>query len=608
MNRYMLLLCVMMLCRAVVAQPSKELTVELAPAHERYSAQVDMATFFSRPSPWADSVLATLTLEEKIGQMLVPQSSSYYQSADNPDFEYHAKLVRDGKVGGIIFSRGDVYELAMLSNRFQKLAKLPLLISADMEWGVSMRINRTTEFPFNMAIAATRKPDYAYKIARVIAAEARALGIHQNFAPSVDLNNNPRNPIINTRSFSESIMLTNQFSAAFIKGLQSSGMIATAKHFPGHGDTEIDSHKDLPVLPFEKARLEALELKPFKHAIEQGVMSVMTGHLALPKITASEKLPATLSPDVVGKMLRDELGFKGLIVTDAMEMRGVKKNFTTGDAAIQAVLAGNDVILMSPDVEAAHAAIVGAVQTATISIEKIDRAVRKILVLKEWLGIHRNRLVSIDSIESRVGLAVNALLAQEVADKSVTLLRNQNSILPLKLADEKDRVLNISLQTSEVCTVGKNFYDQLEKKYRNTLRLQMTPKSNEMNFKFALQTAEKSAAVVVSCYADIRAFEGKFGLDVDQAKFLKRLIELTKTKNIPLVLISFGTPYLVMEFPDVPVYLCTYGAARVSETAALKVVVGELEPKGKLPITIPKLFKLGDGLQGFAPKETSAAQ
>jgi hypothetical protein len=241
-----------------VAQPAKELAVDLTPAHERYTVQPDVATLFSRPSAWADSILATLTLDEKIGQMLVPQSSSYYQSNDHADYEHIAKLITDGKIGGVIFSRGDVYELAMLTNRFQKLSKLPLLISADMEWGVSMRINRTTEFPHNMAIAATRKSDYAYKVARVIAEEARALGIHQNYAPDVDLNNNPRNPIINTRSFSESVMLTNQMSTAFINGLQSSGMIATAKHFPGHGDTNIDSHKDLPILPFEKARLDAL--------------------------------------------------------------------------------------------------------------------------------------------------------------------------------------------------------------------------------------------------------------------------------------------------------------------------------------------------------------
>ncbi|MDW8466321.1 MAG: glycoside hydrolase family 3 N-terminal domain-containing protein [Chloroherpetonaceae bacterium] len=554
---------------------------------------------FTTPSAWADSLLSTLSLEEKIGQMFSAFTYTLYMSADNPDFEAIAELVRTGKVGGVMFSKGDVYEAAMLANRLQRLAKVPLLISADMEWGLSMRIDRATEFPYNMAIAATRKPEYAFRVAQAIAKEARALGIHQNYAPSVDLNNNPSNPVINTRAFSENVTLTNQMAAAFIKGTQAGGLIATAKHFPGHGDTDIDSHKDLPVLPFERTRLDAVELKPFKWAVQQGVGSVMVGHLALPKISQSHKIPATLSPEITTKILREELGFKGLIVTDAMSMQGVRKHFEVGEAAVRAVLAGNDMILMSPDIKAAQAAIFSAVQENRISVERINASVRKILALKAWLGLNRSRFVSLDDIETKVGIREHQWLAQEVADCSITLLRNDSGILPLRLNDPKKRVLNISLQTVENFSIGKGFFDELQKYYQNTLRVQLLPKSNELNFKFALKAAEKSGAVIVSSYADTRAWEGKFGLDRDQTKFLQSLVKLCREKHIPLILVSFGTPYTVVNVPDVPVYLCAYCPAKVSEIAAVKVITGQIEPKGKLPVTIPHLFPFGAGLTSF---------
>jgi beta-N-acetylhexosaminidase len=596
-------------CSVALAQEvhtATSLTTELLSARKsnprafEASPSINLNEIFFKPSAWVDSTLASLSLEEKIGQMFCAFSYTLYVSQDHPDFEYIAHLVRSGKVGGVMFSKGDVYEAAMLANRLQRLAKVPLLISADMEWGVSMRIDRATEFPYNMAIAATQKPDYAFQVAYAIAEEARALGIHQNYAPSVDLNSNPRNPVINTRAFSENVALTNQMAAAFIKGTQSGGLIATAKHFPGHGDTDIDSHKDLPVLHFERARLQALELKPFQHAIEQGVISVMVGHLALPKISLSDKIPATLSPEIITKILREELGFNGLVVTDAMNMQGVKKNFEVGEAAVRAVLAGNDMILMSPNIEAAQSAILKAVQDKRIDVGRIDASVRKILALKEWLGLHKSRFVNIDEIETKVGTRAHQWLAQEVANHSITLLKNERQILPLKLPSPNLRVLNISLQTSENCNTGKNFFAELSKFYSNTLHLQLLPKSNELNFKFALRAAEKSAAVVVSCYADTRAWEGKFGLDKDQTKFLQTLVKVCNERHIPLILVSFGTPYIVLDVPDVPVYLCAYCPVKVSENAAVKVITGQLVPKGKLPVTIPNLFPFGSGLTSFS--------
>lgn len=544
---------------------------------------------------WADSVLSVMTLEEKVGQVFCVQSYARYKSDDEDVFVKNSELIRQGKIGGVMFSRGDVYEAAMLATRYQRLAKYPLLISADMEWGVSMRIDRTTEFPCAMAIAATRNPDYAFKVGELTAKEARALGIHQNYAPTVDLNNNPYNPIINTRAFSEDIALTATMSAAFINGTQKAGIIATAKHFPGHGDTDIDSHKDLPVLNFEKDRLQSIELKPFKSAIESGVMSIMVGHLALPKLNnGSYKLPASLSPNITTEILKSELGFKGLIVTDGMGMRGVKKNFPAGEAAVKAFLAGNDVILLSPDSDSAYHALLEAVRNGTISESRLNESVRKLLVLKEWLNLNKQRVPPLDSISAIVGTKAHKAIAQEIADKSITLLSNNHRLLPL--GNFQGKIVNISLQNSASCEVGKTFHEELQKRFSNTLRYQLGAQSNKMNYDMALFSAEHADVVIVSSYADTRAWQGKFGLDKEQNKFLKKLIQRLKKKEIPLVLISFGTPYLLMGYREPEAYLCAYSAGSASETAVAKVLKGEIEPSGKLPVTIPNRYKFGDGI------------
>jgi beta-N-acetylhexosaminidase len=584
---YVILLvgCFSPIASLLLAQPISDLSAKLPLTPE----------IFAQRWHWADSVLSVMTLEEKVGQVLCVQSYTRYKSDDEDVFVKNSELIRQGKIGGVMFLRGDVYEAAMLANRYQRLAKLPLLISADMEWGVSMRIDRTTEFPCAMALAATRNPDYAFKVGEITAKEARALGIHQNYAPVVDLNNNPYNPIINTRAFSEDISLTATMASAFINGTQKAGMIATVKHFPGHGDTDIDSHKDLPVLNFEKSRLETVELKPFKSAVDGGVMSVMVGHLALPKLNGgSYTLPASLSPSITTDILKTELGFKGLIVTDGMGMRGVKKNFAAGEAAVRAFLAGNDVILLSPDSDIAYNALLEATRNGTISEARLNESVRKLLVLKEWLGLHQNRFTSLDSISSIVGIKAHKALAQEIADKSITLLSNKNRLLPL--GEYEGKIVNISLQNSASCEVGKVFHEELQKRFSNTLRFQLGAQSNKMNYDAALFSAERADVVMVSSYADTRAWQGKFGLDKEQDKFLKKLIERLKKNGTPLVLISFGTPYLIMGYSEPDAYICAYSAGEASETAVAKLLKGEIQPSGKLPVTIPNRYKFGDGM------------
>ncbi|NTV46166.1 MAG: glycoside hydrolase family 3 protein, partial [Chlorobiales bacterium] len=590
MTRYKVLFLTFLLLLILMASAYAQRSVQKASSKSLSVSQIiipikkeQTQKLFSAKSPWADSALKAMSLEEKVGQMLVAYSFSHYQSEDSEPLQKLSRLVQEGKIGGIMFSKGMVYELAMLANRYQSLAKYPLLISSDMEWGLAMRIDRTTEFPNNMGVAATWNPEYANEMGRTIAKEARALGIHQNYAPSVDLNNNPNNPIINTRAFSEDIGLTNVMAKAFIYGTQSSRMIATAKHFPGHGDTETDSHNDLPVLPFSRERLDTLELAPFKAAIANGVMSVMVAHLALPEINASETIPASLSPEIITSILRQDLEFSGLVVTDAMTMQGVQKHYGAGEAAVQAVLAGNDIILVPPDISLSHTEIIKAVQSGKIPASLIDNAARKILTVKEWLGIHRKRLVDLNSISSRVGTVQNESVAQEIADRSITLIRNEENVLPLKVKTTSSRkLLSVILQNSRSKLEGTDFYQALRSRF-TTEQMRLSPESNRQNQTDVLKAARTASAIVVSCYIDVMISSNQFGLDANQTRLLKELTHVAEQRNIPIVVISFGSPYVIMGHSKVPAYLCAYSGAKVCETAVAKVLKGELDPQGRVP-------------------------
>jgi len=556
---------------------------------------------FATSTKWVDSLLSSMTLEEKVGQLLLAYSYSYYKSKDDREFVKLSKLIEENKIGGIMFSRGNVYEVAMLANQFQSKSKLPLLISADMEYGVAMRISRTTEFPSNMGISATRSTEYAYKMGQVIAKEARALGIHQNYAPSVDLNNNPENPIINTRAFSEKIDLTNSMSKAFVQGLQNSGLIATAKHFPGHGDTDIDSHKDLPVLPFKKSRLDALELQPFKAVVSDGIMSVMVGHLALPKIVEDESVPATLSKEITSEILRHEMGFNGLVVTDAMTMSGVRKGFSTGEAAVMAINAGNDLLLMSPDMDVAHQELVEAVKSNKITRTRLDDSVRRILIAKEWLNLNKNRYVDLSKISQNVGIQEHKELAQEIADHAVTLLRNDNTILPFTFKTSwRKKIVHVTLQNVESRRIGNTFKRELRQRFV-TDHYRIDPLSNRLNYNDVYLASKKAAAIVVACFVDVRLWADNFGLDKNQTRFLKKLAFIAKERKVPLVLISFGSPYIIMGHKDIPAYVCAYSGVDVTQKSVAKLLNGEISPQGYLPITIPGAFKYNEG-QGFSGK------
>ena len=396
-------------------------------------------------SHWVDSVLACMSVEEKIGQMMMVGVSGHYFSSSS---DQYARLVaaRPGtaRSAGIILWRGDVYESALRLNALQTLARLPLLVSADLERGVPMRVRRGTPFPDAMAIGATRNPQYAYDVGRAIALEARALGVHQNYAPVADVNTNPVNPVINTRSFGSDPVLVGSMVEAFIRGTQSAGVLATAKHFPGHGDTGTDSHLDLPSVPYTRARLDSVELVPFRAAVRAGVKSVMIGHLAVPALDASRSVPSSLSAAIVTGVLQRELGFDGLIVTDAMDMRGVTRDYSPGMSSVMAVKAGVDIVLMPADEESAFASMITAARSGEITAERLDRSVRKILKVKWELGLDTLRTTDPEAVSRLVGSREHWNLARKVARSAMTLVKNDRSALPFSGGPGK-RIVSIVL-------------------------------------------------------------------------------------------------------------------------------------------------------------------
>jgi beta-N-acetylhexosaminidase len=542
-------------------------------------------------SDWVESTLQRMSLEEKVGQLVMPSAHGYFINEESEDFQRLARLVKERKVGGLIFFRGDVFETSYLINKLQSYADVPLLISADFERGVAMRIDRTTSFPEIMALGATRDPTLSFKMGEVIAREGRTLGIHQNFAPVVDVNNNPLNPVINTRAFGEDPQLVSEMADAFIKGIHAGKMISTAKHFPGHGDTEVDSHLDLPILPFSRDRFEKVELPPFRDAIDHGVMSIMVAHLSVPAFDTVKGIPATLSPNIVTGLLKDELHFKGLVVTDAMTMQGVQKAYSPAEAAVLAVKAGNDIVLIPPDEDIAIDALIGAVKRGEISISRVDESVRKILELKAWLGLEKNRYVHQDTVFSVVGARDHQLLADEIARRSITLVKNESNLVPLEpFGSKKIATLIVSDDASPY--TGDRFARQFRSRYPNGYTTRIDTRSNEEEFNSVFKDLQRSDLIVCPIYLRARSGQGTIGLKPEQIDFLHRVLRLEK----PVVTVSLGDPYVLADVSRAQAHICAYSDVDVAVDAAVEALFGEIDVGGKLPITIPNLASYGSGL------------
>lgn len=580
--------------------------------------------YSSRPSneatKWADKQLNQMSLDEKIGQLILVGINATFLNQDSDAYRALKHQVEDNHVGGLILFRGPVYESVVLVNRMQQLARYPLLISADLEAGAGMRFDDTINFPWNMAVAATGNPEYARRQGEVTAIEARALGIQQIYAPVVDVNNNAANPVINVRSYGEDPADVARFAAAFTEGAQRLGVIATAKHFPGHGDTATDSHRGLPEIDVARARLNAVELVPFQAAINAGVGSVMVGHIGLPQIDPTsikplpketkgkpldtdeageiiaEKatMPATLSP-VVGGILRNDLKFPGMIVTDALSMSGLTIYFTQAEAAVRALEAGADLLLKPSDVEAAFRGVRDAVSNGRLTEQRIDQSTRKILAAKYDLGLVDQRITPLDSIDRVVGGKDALVLATEVAEHAITLVRNDDNLISLANLKADARILNLAITNGDDRLFITNpFVSKLGRAGRKVETIVLDDRSSDQEVQKALELAKSADLIIASLYGRVRTGQARsVGLPDPGARALSSLIE-TKA---PLIGISFGNPYLLQSFPKMRTYMVAYGDMPSLQQAAARAILGEIDITGKLPISLPGLYPRGTGIQ-----------
>jgi beta-N-acetylhexosaminidase len=577
-------------------------------------AQSDSASAEEVPSSWAERTLAELSLEEKAGQLIMPWVLGDFAPEGSESHERIFGMIEDQKVGGVIMSVGTPFEVAAKLNDLQGHAEIPLLVAADLETGAGFRmrgaihmpgsidLGGATDFPSLMAVGATGREELAYEMGRITAVEARALGIHVPFAPVLDVNNNPDNPIINVRSFGEDPNRVARMGVSFIRGVQENGSIATGKHFPGHGDTETDSHVALPVIRHDRARMDSVELYPFREAIDAGMGAIMTAHISVPSLNGGLREPSTLSPSVLTNILRGELGFEGIVFTDAMDMSAISRQHRSGEAAVRALEAGADVILMPASVGGAIEGIVEAVQEGRISEERLDHSVLRVLSTKEELGLNEERMVSLDRIPSSVGIPEHLGIAERVAQESITLLQNKRGLLPLA-GTRTARVMSVSYRRRSDVLAGRYFNRVLRDTYPRLVTAEIDPDTDDRIYDALKRRAGEQALVVVGTYVTSVNVSGSFTLPEELVDFIEHLERI----RVPHVVVSFGNPYLIMDFPDVQSYMLAWSGSQASQEAAARAMLGHAAIAGRAPTRIPPLFEIGDGLQ-IPSKERTAGE
>ncbi len=540
---------------------------------------------------WVAKTLKKMTLEEKAGQMVTVRYPGTFVNFDSDSLGDLESLIRNWKIGGLILASGEAYEAAYLLNRLQGLAKAPLLVSADLESAAGTKIAGATLFPPLMAIGAAGSEETAYDMGRITAIEGRAVGIHMNYAPVADVNINPDNPIINTRSFGEDPGSVGRLTRAFIRGSQENGMITTAKHFPGHGDTAEDSHLLLPTVPGDRERLDKVELYPFKEAIEAGVEAIMTAHLAVPALDPTPNMPATLSPTIMTGLLRNELGFKGLIVTDALDMGGVTNAYSDEEMSFKALLAGVDVLLMPRDPALTIRTVIEAVRAGKVPISRIDDSVRRILEAKAKLGLHRNRFVDVDAIPRLVGSKRSLGRAYRAFEAAATLVKNEGGALPLD-PGKKTAVFSLSSDLGDYFA-GQAFVAEMKKRIPELMAFFADGDTGQEALDEAAVRASEAENVVFALFSSLRSRKGSVDLDPKHVALVKKLA----AASAPVAVVSFGSPYFLRHFPEVGAYLCLYRNTPQTQEIAARVLNGEMETRGKLPVSLPGLFPAGHGLE-----------
>ncbi len=583
-------------------------------------AQIALKPFPRQPSKdalkWADGQLKKMSLDEKIGQLISIGYNAKFLNQESADFRELRRNITENHVGGVILFRGPVYESALLVNRLQQMAKLPLLVSADLEAGAGMRFDDTINFPWNMAVAATGNPDFARQQGAITAREARALGVQHIYAPVADVNNNADNPVINVRSYGEDPQDVARFVSAFVEGAQAAGAMATAKHFPGHGDTATDSHRGLPIINVDRKRLDSVELAPFQASINAGVASVMVAHIGLPQIDPTEikplkdaigpvdaaegaeiksdkaTLPATLSPIVNGEILRRDMKFNGLIVTDSLSMSGLTLYFHQDEAAVRAVLAGADMLLKPADVDLAVRGLREAVKSGRLTVERIEQSARRILAAKYDLGLAKQRLVDLNAIDRIVSAPDAEKLADEIAGRAITLVRDEQKLVPL--ANNKRIFVLAITNGDDRNSIVRPFAATLARAGRRFDIVVLDERATPEELSAARARAARADIIVAALYGRTRSGAANSGsLPESGAALLRELLQAKR----PVVGVSFGNPYILQGFTDLSTYLVAYGDMPSLQRAAAQAITGQADITGRLPISLPGLYPRGTGIQ-----------
>jgi beta-N-acetylhexosaminidase len=567
-----------------------------------------------RGERWVQDTLKKMSVEEKVGQMIVSSFQTNFLSTDSDEFDQLVRRVHEQKVGGFhVFggsepipnvllnptygavTLGQPLEAASIINRLQAITPVPLLNTADFEAGVGFRIAGATAFPRLMAFGAARDERLAEEAGRVTGEEARALGVHVNFAPVVDVNNNPRNPVINTRSYGEDPQMVGRLASAYIRGMQAAGVSATLKHFPGHGDTDVDSHLGLPIIKHPRARLDQMELVPFRAGVAAGADAVMTAHIELPQLDPTPKTPTTLSAPIVQGLLRKDLGFDGLIYTDSMGMAGVTAIYSPAEAAVRAIKAGNDVILHSPDDAAAFDALVKAVKSGEIPEPQVNASVLRILRAKARADLHRNKMVNLEQISTVLGTRRNQAVADQVSERSITLLKDGRSQVPLK-APREAQVLYLSVLDYpsgwRIAAPSRTFIPELRGRWPNVTAIELSDRTTSSELELVRAMAPRYDVIIASVFVRAGSASGR----MDLAEPLQRLLNGFSRGTRPFVTIFFGNPYVAMFMPDLPSVMLTYDFYDRAELSAVKALAGEAAIGGRLPIELPGYAKVGAGL------------
>ena len=540
---------------------------------------------------WAESTLDKLTLREKIAQMMVYRMNMHYLNYNSDEWKEIEDLISSDGIGILHIWFGETGSALTMLNKIQRESKIPILVEADIESGLGRRYPGAVTLPPMMAIAATGNSKFAYEAGRISAEESRGVGIHFNLAPVVDVNNNPKNPIINTRSFGEHPDSVIKYSREFIKGLHDHGMLTTAKHFPGHGDTETDSHSSLAQIPSDSTRLWQIELPPFKNAIESGVDAIMVAHVNSPEYQIHSEDPATLSKFWIQDVLRSKMKFDGVIITDAMDMGGIVKKYSDSYALIETIKAGSDIVIQNNQMKKSIDLVEKAVKNRIISEQRINASALKVLKMKERLGLHKNKIISMDDTHISVGKKSNFDLASEIGNRSITLVKNNDNILPLQ-PKSNDTFYIVDLYD------GANNHNEsivtksLRENGYKVRSFQIDKSDSLIVANHILDQIPSDGLVLLNAYANPVEWKENIFLPRVEADFINRLIKKCST----VIITSFGSPYLIQDFPEAPVYICAYKGSSVMQKAFLNALMGESDINGILPVTIPGIAKRGSGI------------